>query len=93
MVKGLTVRGAQEYAINLVNITSGEIRKNVVESTCDNADYGINVYNGGSIKVVRNKGTGWDDAVVYIGGIAATPNGPLLVKKNNTLYCALKLGH
>lgn len=82
-VKGLTVRGASEYDINLEHHASGMIRKNVVESTCEGAEYGINVFDGGSIQVIRNTGSGWDDAAIYIGGINATPNGPLLVKRNN----------
>lgn len=82
IVKGLTVRGATEYAISVEGQTSGEVRNNTVENTCEGAEYGVNVYFSGSIKVVRNTGWGWDDAVVYIGNIDATPNGPLVVKKN-----------
>lgn len=83
IVKGLTVRGATEYAISLEGYTSGEIRNNTVVSTCPGAEYGVNVYFSGSIKVVGNTGSGWDDAVVYIGNIDATPNGALVVKKNH----------
>lgn len=83
VVKGLTVRGAMEYAISIEGYTSGEIRNNTVVSTCPGAEYGVNVYFSGSVKVVGNTGSGWDDAVVYIGNIDATPNGALVVKKNH----------
>jgi parallel beta-helix repeat protein len=83
-VKGLTVRGAQEYGILILFRVSGEIRRNTLESTCSGAEYGVNVFNSGSIQVIGNTGSGWDDAVVYIGGITSTPNGPLRVKNNKT---------
>lgn len=84
-VKGLTVRGGTFFAIDLQNQASGTIKNNTVINTCgDGAEYGINVFNGGSIKVVNNRGEGWNDAVIYIGSIQDTPTGALVVKKNNT---------
>jgi nitrous oxidase accessory protein len=84
LLRGLTVRGGTFFAINLEHIASGTIKKNKVINTCDGAEYGINVFDGGSVKVLKNQGEGWDDAVVYIGGIHATPNGALVVKNNTT---------
>ncbi len=84
VVRGLTVQGGTFFAINLEHIASGLIKNNTVLSTCSGAEYGINVFDGGSIKVIGNQGRGWNDAVVYIGGINETPTGPLVVKKNNT---------
>ena len=84
IVKGLTVRGGIEYTISAVGRTSGAVRNNKVISTCAGAEYGVNVYGSGSILVVGNEGTGFDDAVIYIGGIGSTPSGPLKVKSNNT---------
>lgn len=83
-VKGLTVRGGTFFAIDLQHQASGTIKNNTVISTCEGAEYGVNVFDGGSIKVIGNRGEGWNDAVVYIGGINATPTGALVVKKNNT---------
>jgi parallel beta-helix repeat protein len=77
-INGLTVRGGTFFAITLEGIASGRIVNNAVENTCEGAEYGVNVFNGGSIKVVGNSGFGWDDAVIYIGGINSTPNGPLM---------------
>ncbi len=82
-IKGLTVRGATFYAINLEHRASGVVRGNTVDNTCPGAQYGVNVFDGGSIKVAGNGGTGWDDAVIYIGGINATPSGALVVKNTN----------
>lgn len=83
-VRGLTVQGGTFFAIDLQHQTGGTIKNNTVISTCEGAEYGINVFDGGSIKVVRNRGEGWNDAVIYIGGINATPSGALTVKKNIT---------
>lgn len=83
-IQGLTVRGATFYDINIEHLASGTVRNNTVTSSCEGAEYGVNVFDGGSIQVIGNQGSGWDDAVIYIGGINATPSGALLVKKNNT---------
>ncbi len=83
-IKGLNVRGGLFYTINLEHIASGVIRNNVLEGTCEGVEYGVNVFDGGSIQVIGNTATGYDDAGIYIGGINATPNGALLVKKNVT---------
>jgi parallel beta-helix repeat protein len=84
VINGLTVRGGSFYAITVEGVARGEIRNNAVESTCDGAEYGVNVFNSGSVKVIGNSGFGWDDAVVYVGSISSAPTGPLVVKKNET---------
>lgn len=82
-IKGLMVRGATYYAINVEHLETAYILKNTVTSTCAGAPYGVNVFDGGAIQVIGNKGTGWTDAVIYIGGINDTGAGTLLVKKTN----------
>jgi parallel beta-helix repeat protein len=84
IIKGLTVRGGIEYTISAVGRNSGTVRSNKVISTCSGAEYGVNVYGRGSLRVIENEGSGFADAVIYIGGIAATPAGALKVKGNNT---------
>ena len=50
-IKGLTVRGAGEYDINIIGIDRAVIRQNMVESTCPAAEYGVNVNSSGATTV------------------------------------------
>jgi parallel beta-helix repeat protein len=55
-----------------------------VEDTCGGAEYGVNVYQAGSIQIIGVTATGFGDAGIYIGAITSTPRGPLLVKDNES---------
>lgn len=82
-VKGMTVKGAAFYAITVTGFDNATIKGNRVFNTCGpGAEYGINVFDGGSAQVLNNRAQGWFDAGIYIGGITSTPNGALLVKGN-----------
>jgi nitrous oxidase accessory protein NosD len=61
---------------------SGTARGLVLGDRCD-ADYGINVYRGEAIHVLDNRGSGFDDSGIYIGGIVSTGGGALLVSGNH----------
>jgi parallel beta-helix repeat protein len=81
-IQGLDVRGASYYGINFEHIVTGVARRNTLTNTCAGADYGVNVFDGGIIQVIGNTGSGYEDAVIYIGGIVDTGSGTLTVKKN-----------
>jgi parallel beta-helix repeat protein len=61
---------------------SGTAKGLVVRDSCD-ADYGINVFRGKAIHILDNRGSGFDDSGIYIGGILGTGGGALLVSGNH----------
>jgi parallel beta-helix repeat protein len=89
---GVTLRGLRVVGsgglvpmeINFSRVKTGRVFDTSVEDTCGNAEYGVNVFLGGSIKIVRVTATGFSDAGIYIGAISNTPNGPLLVADNES---------
>jgi parallel beta-helix repeat protein len=87
-LRGLTVRGAgvglTPISIDFSHVDSGRVEDSMAIDTCGDAWYGVNVYNGGSIQIVRNRTLGFDDGGIYVGGITSTPLGPLLVSKNHS---------
>jgi parallel beta-helix repeat protein len=87
-IRGLRVIGAgvgfAPKEIDFVGVTSGRVLDSVVEDTCGNAEYGVNVFNSGSIRVIRTTATGFADAGIYIGQITSTQFGPLLLSDNDT---------
>lgn len=84
MIRGLDLRGASEYTIDIEHIVNANVRANKLTATCPGTEYGVNVFDGGTIRVINNTTSGFADAGVYIGGINATPNGALVVKNNNS---------
>ncbi len=87
-VNGLTVQGAAEgfgdfpSEIALLNVDrTGLIEFNETVNTCD-AEYGIQVFQSGSIRIENNYAHGFSDSGIYIGAITNTPNGTLTVVKN-----------
>jgi parallel beta-helix repeat protein len=87
-ISGLTVQGADEgfgdfpAEIALWNVDqSGLIEFTETVNTCD-AEYGIQVFQSGSIQIRNNYAHGFSDSGIYIGAITDTPNGPLVVVKN-----------
>jgi hypothetical protein len=87
-IRGLRVigagLGAVPIAIDFSGRDSGRVISSVVEDTCGDAWYGINVYQGGSIKIVGNVASGFDDAGIYVGDISSTPFGPLVIRGNES---------
>jgi parallel beta-helix repeat protein len=85
---GLTVIGAgggfAPIEIDFVGVTSGRVLYSSVQDTCGNAEYGINVFDGGSMRIIGNLATGFGDAGIYIGQITSTPFGPMQIANNNT---------
>ncbi len=91
-LRGLRVVGADARfrflptEVDFTNVRSGEISDSVARDTCGKAghpaEYGINVFNSGPIKVLRNDTFGFEDSGVYIGGISDTGDGTLMVRGN-----------
>jgi parallel beta-helix repeat protein len=89
-VDGLTVVGAAEgfgsfpSEIGLQSVDqTGLIENSVFKNTCD-AEYGIQVFQSGSIVIRNNRTSGFSDSGIYIGAISNTPNGPLIVAGNRS---------
>jgi parallel beta-helix repeat protein len=87
-IDGLTVVGADEgfgsfpSEIGLQSVDqTGLIENSVFKDTCD-AEYGIQVFQSGSIVIRDNRTFGFSDSGIYIGAISSTPNGPLVVSGN-----------
>ncbi len=83
-IKGLTIKGAEEYSIDIEHLNRAFIRNNTLLGTCSGVEYGVNVFDGGTLQVIGNTASGFSDAGIYIGGINVTPDGPLIVKNNET---------
>jgi parallel beta-helix repeat protein len=87
-LQGLRVIGAglggAPIAVDFSGRDTGRVISSVVEDTCGDAWYGINVYQGGSIKIIGNSTSGFDDAGIYVGDITSTPFGPLVIRGNET---------
>jgi parallel beta-helix repeat protein len=61
----------------------------VLRDTCGDgpssgAQYGVNVYQSGKLKITDIDGKGFSDAAIYIGAITDTGNGQLLVADSRT---------
>jgi len=56
----------------------------VVQDTCGDAEYGINVFKSGSIQITDNSASGFGDAGIYIGQITSTPFGPMTISGNES---------
>jgi parallel beta-helix repeat protein len=87
-VRGLRVIGAgigfSPIEINFSLVASGRALSTTVEDTCGNAEYGINVFNSGTIVIRNSFATGFGDAGFYIGQITNTPLGPLTLAGNES---------
>jgi len=87
-IDGLTVQGAAEgfgefpSEIGLQGVDgTGLIEFTEAKNTCD-AEYGIQVFDSGSIRIENNYAHGFSDSGIYLGAITATPDGPLVTVKN-----------
>jgi parallel beta-helix repeat protein len=87
-IRGLRVVGASggfsPIEINFGHVATGRVLSSVVEDTCGDAEYGINVFSSQTIRVVGNTATGFGDAGIYIGAILSTQRGPLVIQGNES---------
>jgi parallel beta-helix repeat protein len=87
VLDGLEVVGADGSAgefsseVFYQGIRSGRAEDLLLEDTCD-AEYGINVFASGHLKLTGNAAEGFSDAGFYIGGITDTQGKPLLVQNS-----------
>ncbi len=86
-LRHLTSVGADEgfgnfpSEVDFSGLPSGRAVDISVRDTCD-AEYGINVFGSERIDVIGNRGHGFSDSVIYIGGISSTGTGVLRVSDN-----------
>jgi parallel beta-helix repeat protein len=90
VVARLAVVGAAEgfglypSEVNFTSVPSGRAQDLVVRDTC-NAEYGINIVQGGEQQIVRNRVSGFSDSGIYAGQIKSTHGGALRIEGNETL--------
>jgi len=86
-IEGLHVTGAangfEPHEIDFSYVTTGSVIDTVEIDTC-NAQYGINLFEAGSINVIGNFTSGFSDSGIYVGFITSTPHGPLVVRGNTS---------
>ena len=68
-ITGLRVIGGNFYAITFNGVDGGGVFSSSVRDTCGGAEYGINVFNSGSLKILGNRASGFGDAGIYIGAV------------------------
>ena len=92
-LEGLKIQGAREgtatAAVNFIGIETGKAQNLVLRDTCGDgpssgAQYGVNVYQSGKLKITDIDGKGFSDAAIYIGAITDTGSGQLLVADSRT---------
>jgi parallel beta-helix repeat protein len=88
VLRRLKVIGADEApgfapsAVAFFHIRTGRAENLVLRDTCGGAEYGINLFDGGPIKLENNVAKGYSDAGLYVGGITNTRDGVLRLKNN-----------
>jgi parallel beta-helix repeat protein len=78
----LEVIGGAFGSMTFTGVDGGGVTGSTVSDTCGSAEYGINVYRSGNLKVIGNRASGFSDAGVYIGAITF---GSSMIKRNDTL--------
>jgi parallel beta-helix repeat protein len=68
-IAGLTVIGGSFGEINFSGVSGGKVSGSTVNDTCGAAEYGINVFNSSTLKVLGNTASGFGDAGIYIGAL------------------------
>jgi parallel beta-helix repeat protein len=80
---GLKIIGASDvFAVNFFGIDRGKVNDLRLVNTCGRAEYGVNVFDGGAIRITDSDARGFLDAGYYIGGIQSTGNGALVLANN-----------
>lgn len=90
-LRRLHVVGADESAgqlpseVDFSGLGTGAVTDSLLRDTCD-AEYGVNVFDSGRIRVLRNTARGFSDAGIYVGRITGTLGGVLLVRGNESFH-------
>jgi parallel beta-helix repeat protein len=83
-LKRLKVVGAATATeVNFNRVSAGRASDLVLRDTCD-AEYGINVFAAGSVRIVDSRAHGFDDAGFYIGEITGTPGGAIRLRRSES---------
>ena len=88
VLRRLAVVGADEgfgefpSEVDFRGVAGGSARNLLVRDTCD-AEYGINVFDSEAVDVSGNRGQGFSDSAIYVGGITHTNRGPVRVNGNS----------
>lgn len=69
VIRGLKVVGGSYYEVDVRFVNNVTIRDTRTRDTCEDALYGINVFNTGSVLVAGGRARGFSDAGVYIGSL------------------------
>jgi len=70
-IERVAVAGAQELTIDVEFRDDVVVRNTVTTETCGGAEYGINLYQSTNVRIVGNSASGFADAGIYLGGLAA----------------------
>jgi len=82
-LEGLRVVGsADAFAVSFIGVARGSVNDVRMDNTCGQALYGVNVYGQGAIRISDSNATGFLDAGYYVGSIATTGNGALVIRDN-----------
>jgi parallel beta-helix repeat protein len=83
-LKRLKVVGAATATeVDFNRVSAGRASDLVLRDTCD-AEYGINVFAAGSVRIVDSRAHGFDDAGFYIGEITGTPGGAIRLRRSES---------
>jgi parallel beta-helix repeat protein len=89
-LQGLKVVGAGAgtfpIEVDFRGVSGGGVRDLVMKDTCDEAEYGINLYDTGPIDVRDSRAVGFSDAGFYAGQISGTPGGAIRFRGNEAFH-------
>jgi parallel beta-helix repeat protein len=80
-ITGLTVIGGSFGEVTFSGVDGGKVSGSKVNDTCGAAEYGINVFNSSTLKVLGNAASGFGDAGIYIGALTG---GNTTIKSNDS---------
>lgn len=81
LLRGLKVIGGQGFEVDATFVRNITLRRLVLTDTCGGAEYGVNLYQTGSVLVAKTRASRFEDAGIYVGGI---DDGPVMVRRNVT---------
>ena len=74
--------GGYPSAVDFSEVSGGSARELKLVDTCA-AEYGINVFHTGAMRLSDNEAIGFEDAGIYVGGIEDTGNGAIAITANS----------
>lgn len=74
--------GPAAMAVNFRDVRTGMITDSVVDDSCGQAEYGINVLGSEAVRVIGNHVSGFDGSGIYVGHLARALGGGTEVRGN-----------